>query len=124
MPQHLTRRIRNILTELAAAQSAQNMELPGDRLHPLKGDQRVRSVYCFHVEIVTLTGYDKHSASGFQETSFGFHGFPERLGGPQATEPLSLPVLGELKIHTSGDTPCRYDTPQIFSFHKWINSLQ
>ena len=116
MPQHLTRRIRNILTELAAAQSAQDMELPGDR--------RGRSVCCFHVEIVTLTGYDKHSASGFQETSFGFHGFPERLGGPQATEPLSLPVLGELKIHTSGDTPCRYDTPQIFSFHNWINSLQ
>ena len=27
-PQHLTRRIRRILTELAAAQSAQDMELP------------------------------------------------------------------------------------------------
>ena len=31
MPQHLTRRIRRILTERAAAQSAQDMELPGDR---------------------------------------------------------------------------------------------
>ena len=31
MPQRLTRRIRRILTELAAAQSAQDMELPGDR---------------------------------------------------------------------------------------------
>ena len=40
MPQHLTRRIRRILTERAAAQSAQDMELPGDRLHPLKGDRR------------------------------------------------------------------------------------
>ena len=78
MPQPLTRRIRNILTELAAAQSAQDMELPGDRLHPLKGDRRGRSVCCFHVEIVTLTGYDRYSASGFQETSFGFLGFPGR----------------------------------------------
>ena len=40
MPQHLTRRIRRILTEPAAAQSTQDMELPGDRLHPLKGDRR------------------------------------------------------------------------------------
>ena len=40
MPQHLVRRIRCILTELAAAQSAQDMELPGYRLHPLKGDRR------------------------------------------------------------------------------------
>ena len=40
MPQHLARRIRCILTELAAAQSAQDMELPGYRLHPLKGDRR------------------------------------------------------------------------------------
>ena len=40
MPQHVTCRIRRILTELAAAQSAQDMELPGDRLHPLKGDRR------------------------------------------------------------------------------------
>ena len=39
MPQHLTRRIRRILTERAGAQSAQDMELPGDRLHPLKGDR-------------------------------------------------------------------------------------
>ena len=31
MPQHLTRRIRRILTERAAAQSAQDMGLPGDR---------------------------------------------------------------------------------------------
>ena len=31
MPQHLTRRIRRILTERAAAQSAQDMALPGDR---------------------------------------------------------------------------------------------
>ena len=28
------------MTELAAAQSAQDMELPGYRLHPLKGDRR------------------------------------------------------------------------------------
>ena len=40
MPQHLTRRIRRILTELAAAQSAQDMKLPGYRLHPLKGERR------------------------------------------------------------------------------------
>ena len=39
-------------------------------------------------------------------------------------EPLSLPVPGELKIHTSGDTPCRYDTPQISSFYNRIKSLQ
>ena len=56
---------------------------------------------CFHVEIVTLPGYDRRSASGFQETSFGFLGFPERLGGQWRAEPLSLPVLGEFKIHTS-----------------------
>ena len=31
VPQHLTRRIRRILTERTAAQSAQDMELPGDR---------------------------------------------------------------------------------------------
>ena len=31
MPQHLTRHIRRILTERAAAQSAQDMALPGDR---------------------------------------------------------------------------------------------
>ena len=31
MPQHLTRRIRRVLTELTAAQSAQDIELPGDR---------------------------------------------------------------------------------------------
>ena len=42
MPQHLTRRIRRILTELAATQSAQDMELPGYRLHPLKGDRSGR----------------------------------------------------------------------------------
>ena len=53
--------------------------------------QIVRSVYCFHVEIVTLTGYDQPSASGFQETSFGFLGFPERLGGKWCAEPLSIP---------------------------------
>ena len=41
MPQHLIRRIRRILTELAASQSAQDMELPGYLLHPLKGDRRV-----------------------------------------------------------------------------------
>ena len=63
--------------------------------------QIVRPVCCFHVEIVTLTGYDRHSASGFQETSFGFLGFPERLGGKWCAEPLSLPVPGEFKIHTS-----------------------
>ena len=40
VPQHLARRIRRILTELAAAQSDQDMELPGYRLHPLKGDRR------------------------------------------------------------------------------------
>ena len=40
VPQHLNRRIRRILTELAAAQSAQDMELPGYRLHPLKGERR------------------------------------------------------------------------------------
>ena len=40
MPQHLTRRIRRILTELAAARSARDMELPGYRLHPLRGDRR------------------------------------------------------------------------------------
>ena len=40
MPQHLIRRIRRILTELAAAQSARDMELPGYRLHPLKGNRR------------------------------------------------------------------------------------
>ena len=40
MPQHLIRRIRRILTELASAQSAQDIELPGYRLHPLKGDRR------------------------------------------------------------------------------------
>ena len=95
-------------------------------LKPIAGrcPQIVRSVCCFHVEIITLTGYDNHSASGFQETSFGFLGFPERLGGQWRAEPLSLPVLGELKIHTSGHTPCRYDTPKFSSFHKWINSLQ
>ncbi len=40
MPQHLIRRIRRILTELAAAQSARDMELPGYRLHSLKGNRR------------------------------------------------------------------------------------
>ena len=40
VPQHLTRRIRRILTELAAARSARDMELPGYRLHPLRGDRR------------------------------------------------------------------------------------
>ena len=46
MPQHLIRRIRRILTELAAAQSARDMELPGYRLHPLKGNRRGQwSVY-------------------------------------------------------------------------------
>ena len=40
LPQHLIRRIRRILTELAAAQSARDMELPGYRLHPLKGNRR------------------------------------------------------------------------------------
>ncbi len=37
VPQSLVRRIRRILTELDAAQSAQDMNLPGYRLHPLKG---------------------------------------------------------------------------------------
>lgn len=37
VPQSLIRRIRRILTELDAAQSAQDMNLPGYRLHPLKG---------------------------------------------------------------------------------------
>ena len=40
MPQTLTRRIRRILTELGAAQSAQDVDLPGYRLHPLKGDRQ------------------------------------------------------------------------------------
>ena len=40
MPQPLTRRIRRILTELAAAQSAHDMSLPGYRLHRLKGTRR------------------------------------------------------------------------------------
>ena len=40
VPQTLTRRIRRILTELAAAQSAQDIDLPGYRLHPLKGDRQ------------------------------------------------------------------------------------
>ena len=40
VPQPLTRRIRRILTELAAAQSAQDIDLPGYRLHPLKGDRQ------------------------------------------------------------------------------------
>ena len=37
VPQSLVRRIRRILTELDAAQSAQDMNLPGYRLHPMKG---------------------------------------------------------------------------------------
>ena len=37
VPQSLVRRIRRILTELDVAQSAQDMNLPGYRLHPLKG---------------------------------------------------------------------------------------
>ena len=40
MPQSLTLRIRRILTELVAAQSAQDVDLPGYRLHPLKGDRQ------------------------------------------------------------------------------------
>ena len=37
VPQSLVHRICRILTELDAAQSAQDMNLPGYRLHPLKG---------------------------------------------------------------------------------------
>ena len=40
LPQPLTSRIRRILTELAAAQSAHDMSLPGYRLHRLKGTRR------------------------------------------------------------------------------------
>ncbi len=40
LPQSLTRRIRRILTELTAAQSAHDMSLPGYRLHRLKGTRR------------------------------------------------------------------------------------
>ena len=59
----------------------------------------------------------------FRKLRLGFLVFP---GGSVAdgAEPLSLPALGELKIHTYGDTPRRYDTPKTYSFHKWINSLQ
>lgn len=38
-PQHIER-IRRILTRLQAAQSAEDMGLPGYGLHPLKGDLR------------------------------------------------------------------------------------
>ena len=40
LPQHLVPRIRVILAELEAAQVGQDMNLPGYRLHPLKGDRR------------------------------------------------------------------------------------
>lgn len=40
LPQHLVPRIRGILAELEAAQVGQDMNLPGYRLHPLKGDKR------------------------------------------------------------------------------------
>ena len=65
MPQHLTRRCRRILTELAAAQSAQDMGLPGDRLHPLKCDRRVsgnwRIVFRFvEGEVVDVDLIDYH----------------------------------------------------------------
>ena len=64
-PQHLTRRIRRILTELAAAQSAQDMELSGDRRHPLKCDRRVsgnwRIVFRFvEGEVVDVDLIDYH----------------------------------------------------------------
>ena len=51
-------------------------------------------------------------ASSFQETLLGVLGFPERLG---ALAPSLFPFRcnGEFKIHASGDTPCRYDTPQF-----------
>lgn len=38
LPQPLVRRIRRVLSELAAARSARDMDLPGLRLHPLRGD--------------------------------------------------------------------------------------
>lgn len=37
-PAHL-RRLRRILTDLDVAQSPRNMDAPGYRLHPLKGDR-------------------------------------------------------------------------------------
>ncbi len=40
VPQTLARRIRRILTLLEQACSWQDMDLPGYRLHPLKGDRR------------------------------------------------------------------------------------
>ena len=40
LPQPLVPRIRCVLAELAAARSGQDMDLPGHRLHPLKGDRR------------------------------------------------------------------------------------
>ena len=38
LPQPLVRRIRRVLSELSAARSARDMDLPGHRLHPLRGD--------------------------------------------------------------------------------------
>ena len=40
VPQALARRIRRILTVLEYARSPQDMDWPGYRLHPLKGDRR------------------------------------------------------------------------------------
>ena len=40
LPAHLVPRIRGILAELTAARSGRDMDLPGYRLHPLKGDRR------------------------------------------------------------------------------------
>lgn len=40
-PQH-AKRVRMLLTALDTAQSLEDMDIPGFRLHPLKGDERGR----------------------------------------------------------------------------------
>ncbi len=39
LPQHLVRRIRRMLADLAVAEHPDDLDLPGYRLHPLRGER-------------------------------------------------------------------------------------